>query len=109
MTTRARLPNRRQSRVFSFEHGGQKFHGSVSWFDGLADCSRPAEVFLDASKPGSPMQAMARDAAVIASLALQHGCDLDTMRTALTRDDGDDPAGPLGQLLDIVAGDGGGA
>lgn len=103
--TRERLPNRRQSEVFSFEHRGMRFHGSVSWFDGLDACRRPAEVFLDASKPGSPMQAMARDAAVIASLALQHGCDIETMRAALTRDDDEDPAGPLGQLLDILARD----
>jgi hypothetical protein len=108
MTHRERLPNRRLSQVHSFVHDGQKYHGSVSYFIEGGE-AREAEVFLDASKPGSPMQAMARDAAVIASLALQHGCDLDTMRTALTRDDGEAPAGPLGQLLDIVAGDGGGA
>ena len=100
---RERLPNRRFSEVISFVHGGQKYHGSVSYFgDGVA---LPAEVFLDASKPGSAMQAMARDAAVTASLALQHGTPLETLRDALTRDDAGEPAGPLGRLLDLIATD----
>lgn len=103
--SRTRLPNRRQSEVFSFVHDGIKFHGSVSWFDSTGRCSQAAEVFLDAAKPGSAMQAMARDAAVLASLALQHGCPLETMRTALTRDDGEGPAGPLCRLLDLVGGE----
>lgn len=103
MSVRERLANRRHSEVLSFEHGGQKFHGSVSWFDGLGPCERPAEIFLDASKPGSAMNAMARDAAVTASLALQFGVPLDTLRDALTRDDGGEPSGPLGKLLDLLA------
>jgi len=61
-------------------------------------------VFLDASKPGSAMQAMARDAAVLASLALQYGVPLETIRAALTRDDADGPSGPLCRLLDLVGG-----
>jgi hypothetical protein len=102
MTHRERLPNRRLSQVHSFVHDGQKYHGSVSYFiDG--EGPRAAEVFLDASKPGSAMQAIARDAAVTASLALQHGTPIGTLRDALTRDDDGQPAGPLGRLLDMVA------
>ena len=102
MTGRTQLPNRRQSEILSFEHGGQRFHGSVSLFDPY-DHERPAEVFLDAAKPGSAMNAMARDAAVTASLALQFGVPLDTLRSALTRDDDGEPSGPLGRLLDLIA------
>jgi len=66
-----------------------------------------AEVFLEGGKVGSALQAMARDAAVLASLCLQHGVPVETMRHALTRIDTPpginrlgDPAGPIGALLD---------
>jgi hypothetical protein len=37
------------------------------------------------------------------SLAFQHGVDLQTIRTALTRDHDDGPATPLGAALDALA------
>jgi hypothetical protein len=92
------LPNRRQTQTFRFDHEGQRYFGSVSRFkDG-----RPAEVFLDAGKPGAAIQAIARDGAVFVSLALQHGCPLETLRKAITRLDDGSAAGPFGKLLDIV-------
>jgi hypothetical protein len=86
------LPNRRETDVFRFIHEGHRYFGSVSLFDD----GRPAEVFLDAGKPGASLQAMARDAAVIASIALQHGVSLEVMRKAITRLDDGSAAGPLG-------------
>lgn len=98
--TRTQIPNRRPSETFEFIHEGHKFLGSVSY-----DCfGHPVEVFLSTGKPGSGIEAASRDAAVAASLAIQHSTPLDTLRKAMTRLDDGSPAGPLGKLLDLVAG-----
>ena len=100
--TRTALPNRRDGDLFTFEHNGIVYHGHVS--RRLED-GRPLEVFLEGGKVGSPVQAIARDTAVAASLGLQFGLPLETLRHALTRSDDGTPAGPLGTLLDLIAAD----
>jgi hypothetical protein len=100
MTARARLPNRRPSETLDFEHGGHWFTLSLSRFPG--GCI--AELFLSSSLVGSPVEALARDAAVTASLAFQYGCPLEVLRGALTRDHAGGPATPLGAALDAFAG-----
>jgi hypothetical protein len=55
-------------------------------------------------KPGSPIEAIARDAAVTVSIALQFGADLETIKQALTKDHDGGPATPLGAALDAIAG-----
>jgi len=45
----------------------------------------------------------ARDGAIAASLALQFGCPLETLRRALCRDSQDRASGPLGAALDAIA------
>jgi ribonucleoside-diphosphate reductase alpha chain len=102
MAYREPLPNRRNSVVIRFEHKGQTMYGGVSYFD-TVEQTRPAEVFLDAGRPGSDLCAMARDAAVCVSLALQHGTPIDSIRAAITREDDGTAAGPLGALLDAIA------
>jgi hypothetical protein len=100
VTPRERLPNRRASIVFELELHGLCYTASVSHFsDG-----RPAEIFLQNHKPGSQSDANARDSAVAASLALQHGCPLEILRRAVLRDPQGRPATPLGAALDIIAG-----
>ena len=97
---RIAVPNRRNSEVIGFSHDGLAYQGQVSW---LAD-GRPIEIFLDAGKAGTALQAIARDSAVAVSLALQHGASLAVLRGAMTRGDGDLAAGPLGRMLDLVEG-----
>lgn len=97
--TRELLPNRREIETFRFEHKGIKHFASFSRFpDG-----RIAEVFLDAGKIGSDAQSYARDAAVVLSIALQFGADIQTMKNSVTRNDDSTPAGPIGVLLDMLA------
>jgi ribonucleoside-diphosphate reductase alpha chain len=98
MSARQRLPNRRRSEVVCFDHEGHRFRGSISRF---AD-GRIAEVFLHTEKPDTGVAVVGHDLAVAASLALQHGCPVDTLRRALSRLSNGDAAGPLGALLDIV-------
>ena len=67
--SRERLPNRRQAESFEITHAGIAYVASVSRYrDG-----RLAEIFLSATKSGSYSDALARDAAIVASLALQGG------------------------------------
>jgi hypothetical protein len=96
---RERLPNRRERETFSLSYRGRDFTAGISRF---AD-GRVAEIFIATAKSGEDMQGIARDAAVTASLALQFGCPLDTLRAALTRDERGEAAGPLGALLDHIA------
>ena len=96
---RERLPNRRASETFSFQAEGLGYCATVSRF---AD-GRVGEIFIDNHKVGSQSHGYATDAAVAASLALQHGCALDVLRRALLRDMRGRAMTPLGIALDMVA------
>jgi hypothetical protein len=97
--SRQRPPNRRACESFEFRHDGFAFTLCAgSYPDG-----RIAEIFLSSRKPGSPIEAIARDAAVTVSIALQFGADLETLRQALTKDHDGGPATLLGAALDALA------
>ena len=66
---RERLPDRRGSEVFQFEHSGVGYTATISRF---AD-GRLAEIFIDHSRPNSQLAEHANDCAVLVSLLLQHG------------------------------------
>jgi hypothetical protein len=99
--SRRRLPNRRGSVTFTLEAGGLTFTATASRFDdGLL-----GEVFLQNHKADSTAGIMACDAAIAASLALQFGCPVETLRRALCRDARGNATGPLGVALDLIARD----
>jgi len=90
--SRNRLPNRRQAETFDLEIGGLGYAATIGRYaDGTI-----GEIFLQSRKPGSQS-----DAAVAASLALQFGCPLETLRRALLRDSHGQPSTPLGAALDL--------
>jgi ribonucleoside-diphosphate reductase alpha chain len=99
--TRWRLPNRRAHELLSFDHGGIRYTAGVGRFEN----GDLAEIFLNTSKNGTAVDVNARDAAIAASLLLQHGCDLDTLRRALTRNSDGTASGPLARVLDLLAPD----
>lgn len=100
MTERIRLPNRRLCEHFCFTSNGLRYTGSIGRFpDG-----RLAEIFISNSKAGSQSDAAAKDAAVVCSIALQHGVPVDVIRHALLRDSRGVAASPLGAALDLIAG-----
>lgn len=99
MTDRAILPTRRESDRIKFEFSGIKYYGTI----GYNREGQISEIFLQAGRIGSGIEAIARDTAVAASLALQFGCPIDVMRNAVTRLDDKSPAGPLGKLLDLIS------
>src|SRR5438067_10491271 len=99
MRQRQRLPNRRAHEILDFEHAGFRYIAGVGRFsDG-----RLAEVFLNVAKTGTALETSARDSAIVASLALQHGVEPETIRHAILRNSDGSAAGPLGALLDMLA------
>jgi hypothetical protein len=99
MTPRQRLPDRRASEQIGFFCCGFEFTATISRFpDG-----RLAEIFLANGKCGSDSDVSARDAAVVASIALQYGVPVEVLRKALMRDSAGQPSGPLGTALDLLA------
>ncbi len=85
---RQRLPNRRPSHTETLEVGGQAFTATIG-FD--PESGQPCELFLDAHKRDSMFGSMLADAAVVISVALQHGVSGE----ALARSVGRLPAGPV--------------
>jgi hypothetical protein len=70
---------------------------------GRASPAKPiAEVFLNAGKSGEQSQTLARDSAILLSLALQHGVPLEEIGHALTRNADGSPSGPIGALVDLM-------
>jgi hypothetical protein len=100
--TRTALPNRRHAERITFEHDGQMFVGTLGYRDLMS--MWPSEIFLSGGKPGSSLDAMTRDFAVVVSIALQYGLPLDVMSKAITRLDDGSAAGPGGKLLDLIGG-----
>ena len=100
MSGRARLPNRREHETLEFWHAGLGFTlGVCRYPDG-----RLAEVFISAHKTTSAMEAVARDAAIVLSMALQHGAPLFVIRSALSRDSDGGPATLIGAAIDALEG-----
>jgi hypothetical protein len=101
--TREKLPNRRASETFNLEVAGLRYTCTASWFD---DGSL-GEVFVGNHRADSHADACAKDAAILASIALQYGAPLDVLRRALLRDSQGRPSTPIGCALDLIAGDAG--
>jgi hypothetical protein len=98
MELRRHLPNRRGHELIEFEHGGIRYTVGIGRFEdgGLA------EIFLTTAKHGTAVDVNARDAAVAASLLLQHGCAVDVLRRALTRNSDGSASGPPAHALDLL-------
>jgi len=93
MSERERLPNRREAELVNLTHAQRRWTMTIGRF---AD-GRIAEVFLDGPKE-APIVELAQESAIVASLALQSGCPIETLRHALAGRN----AGPLGAALELV-------
>jgi hypothetical protein len=96
MMARRRLPNRRGHELLRFEHDGIHYTAGIGRFEN----GELAEIFLNAHKHGTAVDVSAGDAAIAASLLLQHGCHVDMLRKALTRNSA--ASGPLARALDML-------
>ena len=94
------LPQRRRSETFKFQFRAHRasYHATTGYF---AD-NTLGELFLNTSKTGSQSEADARDFAILISLLLQHGCTLETIRGALTREMDGSPSTLAGTVTDLL-------
>jgi len=96
VTDRKTLPQRRLAETFDLRHGNATFQITSGYFpDG-----RLGEVFIAGAKVGSDLEAVARDGAVLLSLALQFGIPLGMIRGALTREENGAPSTIVGAVVD---------
>jgi hypothetical protein len=101
MTERQPLPMRRRAETFELDYGGLKNSHVISV--GYYDDGRVGEVFINGGKSGEVVEAIARDSAVLLSLALQYGASLDTIKHAITRDGQEQPQSIVGAVVDALA------
>jgi len=100
MADRKLLPDRRGCETIKFEFESLKWFATIGRFsDGDI-----GEIFLSSAKTGTLLQAMSKDAAVCASIALQYGAPVDVIRKALTRGSDSAAGSPLGKAFDIIQG-----
>src|SRR5690349_3173119 len=99
---RERLPNRRLSITWDLDVGQLRYTATVGFYEN----GHIGEIFIDGRKIGSAADAAARDAAITASIALQFGADIETIRKALCRDACGKAVGPLGAALDMLSKEG---
>jgi hypothetical protein len=96
---RRTLPQRRAAETFDMRFWNQLFTVTVGFYaDGT-----PGEVFIGGGKTGQDIQSTARDAAVVISLALQHGVPVADLRHAVTRDSSGAAASILGAIADRIS------
>jgi hypothetical protein len=82
-----------------FEHWGLPYIAGIGRAHNAAPIS---EVFINCGKTGMQAETLARDSAVLLSLALQYGVPLATIAHALTRNADGSPSGPIGALCDLM-------
>jgi hypothetical protein len=95
---RDRMANRRASETIAFNHGGADFTMTAGHY---AD-GRLGEIFINAGHANSALDALASDAAIAISFALQHGADLAAIRSAMKRNSQGEPSSPIGAALDLL-------
>ncbi len=101
VSSRRPLPARRPQVSVDLVFGGNLYTLSIG---GDGATPEPLEVFVSTwSKAGTSLQDAVRDAAIMISLAIQHGCPIETMRRALTRDHEGKPASVIGAVVEAMA------
>lgn len=103
MSTRRLLPQRRRAETLVLHHGPKRTAFAVTI--GRYDDGAIGEVFVSGAKAGSETEAIARDGAVLLSIALQHHVPLEVMRRAITRETNGLASTIIGAVLDKLAED----
>jgi hypothetical protein len=94
---RKRLPNRRGAIAFELNHAGHRFRAHVGCFSN----GSPGELFLDAAKQNSGLDALAADAAIL--ISLQHGSTAAASGHALRRSPDGMAASLIGAAVDRLS------
>jgi hypothetical protein len=95
-SSRRRLPARRSAVALEIEHAGHRYRMHVGYFnDGSL-----GELFLNAGKQNSALDAFAADAAILVSLLLQRGASPAEIGHGLRRNPDGSPASLIGAVVD---------
>jgi hypothetical protein len=100
--TRENLPQRRANETFEFVHPpgtATRYSATLGFYDD----GRIGEIFIDGAKVGSDAEINTSDAAVLMSIALQHGATVSVLRHAVSRNSQGVALGVMGALLDVLA------
>ena len=101
---RRQLASRRPAVTFKLNHQTQsgaehRFLVTVGLYD--RDHTDIGEIFINtAGKSGNEADTICSDAAVAISLALQYGCPIEVLRSAMKRNSDGSPMGLLSHALD---------
>ena len=97
------MPDRRANGTIDFTHAweGHNEHAYRATL-GYFESGELGEIFVNAALHDTPLDANARDASVMVSLALQYGAPLDVLRHAVQRDIDGYAASPIGRALDLI-------
>lgn len=96
--SRTALPARREALTVDLRHHGERFHATL----GRGDDGRLAEIFVCGPRAGSDLAAIAHDAAIVLSIAMQHGVPAAAFAPAVSRDGDARPASIVGALADLL-------
>jgi hypothetical protein len=96
--TRERLKDRRPSETFELRFAN--LHYTVT-FSRFAD-GRVSEVFVQNHKRGNAVDVAVRDAGILLSFCLQHGCPVETISRALSRNSDGSASGVMAAVLDAI-------
>jgi hypothetical protein len=95
---RRHLPERRLAYTQTFQRDGITITMSVGFYHD----NSVGELFINADRGDSMIDALLSDAAIILSLALQHGAPLQTIAHALKRDPRGVASSPIGAAVDRI-------
>jgi hypothetical protein len=98
---RRQLPQCRASVNFDLSFGGigQSYQITVGFYDD----GTIGEVFINGGKTGTDMEAIARDGAILFSLAKQYGAELENIKRAITRNEQGEPSSIIGAVVDQLS------
>lgn len=104
--TRETLPERRRSETLKLTHlnpntgfAEHEYYATIGYYDD----GRPGEIFLDWRDMSATLANLARDAALIMSIAIQYGVPIEAMRKSVGRTDAGLPHTVMGTALDLLA------
>ena len=98
MSARRELPQRRYAETFELRHISCRDPFMVTV--GCYPNGDLGEVFISGAKAGSDFESVARDGAVLLSLALQYNIPLETIRRAVTRNHDGSASTIIGAVVD---------
>lgn len=99
MPDRTRLPDRRLNETQEFDRDGIHITMTI----GFTKAGEIGEIFLNADRSNSMLDVLMSDAAIIASIALQHGVPLRQITHAIKRDKFGIASSPIGAALDRIS------